>query len=172
MEQEFRTIVTPFRSGTEQRASLDRFPKRTARLLYEDLTSSEIDTLYNFYRARRGKWESFYYFDILSHSYTDEYVARGDGADLTFEMPSVSTVGGSLQVYVDSVLTAVTLNAGTGPNGEDQIVFTGAPASGALITANLTGKLKIKCRFLEDKMSRDRFTTVLFKSGLDLYEVR
>ncbi len=169
-EQEFRTNITNFKSGKENRASLDRFPRRTAKTLYDNLTVSEINTLWNFFRARRGQWQAFLWFHYIQYTWIDEFIAQADGILSTFDLPAKNTDQGALIVYVNSTPTAVTLLTGGGDGGADRIHFAVLPAAGSLITGDIKGQLRMRMRFVNGKMSRERFEVSLHKTGLDLIE--
>jgi len=168
----YRTLITEMDYGKEYRRKKWRFPKRIISLTYPHLSSVQADTLLNFYKSVKGAYEAFYFFDWLPHSWEDEFVGRGDGTLITFDLPGKEIEQETLKVYIDGTETTdYTFSAGTGENGEDQIVFSLAPAVGALITADFTGKIRLKVRF-EDNLNRTLSRYKNENITLKLYEVR
>lgn len=170
VEGEFKTYATDFESGKEQRRQVWTFSKRTISLQYGTLKQSEMDELWNFYLARRGAFDSFWFFSPVSVNAQGEYVGRGDASTIIFELPSKNTDSDSLVVYVGGTQTAVTFLSGGGDAGVDRIQFSGPPANGNIITANFTGQQRHKARFKEDKMSKEMFSAALYSTGIDLRE--
>ena len=175
-EQEYKTQISPYETGLEYRRRGWRFPKRTFLLRYNVLkmTAAGRDALYEFFVQCQGAYVPFYYFDVGMRRIIDEFVAYGDGIEDEFELPSKNTTeDATLNLYVNGVEVNWSFSAGTGPNGEDVItLIDGAPAEGALITADFNGKLRIQGRFKDDKMSEEVFTTYLTRFGLSIYEVK
>jgi len=63
----------------------------------------------------------------------------------TYDLPSKNTVNdSSLIAYVNDVVTSKTFISAGGGGGADRIAFSGYQAAGALITADFTGKLRIR----------------------------
>lgn len=88
---EFKTLKSDFETGREQRRSIWTFPRRQIKLSFDVLKQADIDTLWNFYQARKGGYEPFYFFDLFAGSHAGEYVGRGDGSQVIFELPSKET---------------------------------------------------------------------------------
>jgi hypothetical protein len=82
----------------------------------------------------------------------DEAVGTGNDSDKTFDLDHFGVVPDTLTVFVNDVETDVTLSAGTGTLGVDQIVFDDAPVQDAVITADYrylaTGHLMKKDTFI------------------------
>lgn len=174
-ELEYKTIVTEFETGKEFATQQWRFPKRRVSLQYNALKPNELETLWNFYVSRRGSHLPFWFFDEYSKddngnplSYTDLYVGRGDGSTTIFDLPGKNT--SNQLIYVDGISTSVTILAGKGSGGADRCQFASAPANGALITADFKGIVRIRMRFATDKLSREMFVHLLYKTGIDLIE--
>lgn len=164
----WKTITSPFDSGAEQRRQKQLFPKYDVSLIYNKLSESEVATLWNFYQACRGSYLAFYFYTIESIAWTGLYVGIGDVSTLTFDMPGKST---SLQkIYLDGVeqTTGHTHVTGGGAENSDRITFNSAPAIGVILTCDFTGYMRIKCRFAEDKMTKEAFKVALYKTGLKL----
>lgn len=172
---EYKTLISQFETGKELAHQQWRFPKRHINLQYNVLTMSEIKSLWDFYVSRKGSLLPFLFFDTYSkdngnnpNSYIDEFVGRSEGSTIIFDIPGKST---SLQtIYVDGISTAVTILTGTGDGGADQAQFSSAPLDGSLITIDFTGHIRYKMRFAQDKLSKEFFTVMLYKVGIELIE--
>lgn len=173
-KQKYRTNITRFRSGREQRQGVGSpFPLREVELSYGALEQDELDLLWNFYNQRLGQLYTFLWFHPFMRSVIGEYVSRGTGAATTFDLPSKSTVNdASLVVYVNNVITAVTFLSGGGDGGSDRIQFAAAPAQGATIKADFKGRHRLTCRFTKEELAEDLFEAELYRTGVGLTEVR
>jgi len=77
VEQKFNTLMGNFDSGAEQRRRLIRFSRRNFSLQYRLISAANRNILHDFYRARYGSCDPFWYVDFRSASWTGEYVGRG-----------------------------------------------------------------------------------------------
>lgn len=167
----YKTTTSNFGdTGAEQRKRQWLYPRRDITLKYNNLELSELDTLWAFYTARSGAYQSFSWIDMTSNTYVGEYVATGDGSEDTFSLPSKTAT--AYKVYLDGIeqteTTNYTLTHGAGADGEDQVQFTAAPNDGARITYDFTGLLKVRCVFSEDNLDYDTFYNRLVNTGLQL----
>ena len=122
IKSEFKTLVTDFETGKEQRRQLWTFPKRTIALKYRT-QQTNTETLWNFYGSRKGKYEPFYFVMPYAENHQNEYVTKGDGSAAIFDLPSISTDQSTLIVYINSIQTLVTFLSGGGQAGADRIQF-------------------------------------------------
>lgn len=78
-EVQFRTLISNFENGVEQRR--DKWPsgKPMFTLQYDSLTPAEIGVLWNFYNACLGAYQSFTFYDIKDYDNIDytELVTNG-----------------------------------------------------------------------------------------------
>ncbi len=174
VEPMFDTSITEFKSGRENRRKNWAFPKRKITLQYSMLHETEIKDLWQFYIARSGAFEAFYFFLPSPRHWYGEYVGTGDGTIATFDLPSRNTDQSTLKIYLNGVeqTSGWSFSAGTGQYGADQIIFTTAPAVGDIITADLYGELRLKCRFAVDNLPDELFRYMLYNTGIELLEVR
>ena len=163
----YRTIISEMDAGTEQRRAKWLFPRYDAFVSYNVLTAAEMDTLWRFFIARRGRWGSFYLVDTALIDHDGLYVGVGDASSLTWDLPGVDT--GSVKIYLDgvekTVTTHYTLAAGGGEADADRVTFTSAPAAAAVITCDFTGYLRCHVRFDLDRLDRELFTAELYRLG-------
>ena len=178
MAEKYQTLASPYQGQNEQRLRLARFPKRSVTLKYD---KADIDsawaTLHNFFKARFGGWESFWFLDIRLRPWTDEYVGRGTGAALTLDLHSKTTDLSTLIIYEDAVAQVkdvdYTFISGGGEAGVDRITWIAGhyPALGALITADHKGLLRIKA-CLPDDWADDWYKHLRTRLELKLREVQ
>lgn len=191
----WNTTVSSFDSGKEQRRQKNLYPKYDVSLTYSVLTMAQMQTLWNFYQARKGTFEPFYFYSLESTTWSGCYLGIGDGTTTTFDIPGKST--SNVQIYVSGVAlraTAVssilledesqlitedgstiiregpedyTLLVGGGAASADRVTFLTAPVANALITCDFTGYLRVRCRFAEE-LSRSAFTAALYRTGIKL----
>jgi hypothetical protein len=173
----FKTLINEFDSGVEQRRKLLRFSKRTFSLSYKYKTRAARDVIHDFYRLMAGAYEAFWFVDLQDRKWVDEYVARGNGSTVTFDIHSKSTISTSLKIYIDGVEkikdTDWTFVSGGGGAGADRVTFGSAPSSGALITSDIgSGYLRIKGRFNTDSFKEEVPVKGLITFSVDIAEVQ
>lgn len=170
IEPVWNTIITSFDGANEQRRQKWAFAKYNVTLKFDPLTASEFQTLWAFYMARKGSFEPFYYYPIDTQTLTGLYVGTGDNATEVFDLPGKTT--SAQTIYVDGVLQILTTDyvilTGGGDGSADRVDFVSPPAEGEVITCGFTGYLRIRCRFSEDRMTREWFTAALYRTGLEL----
>jgi hypothetical protein len=168
----WNTVISQFDSGKEQRRSKQTQDLYDIKLTYPPMIMSDFTTLWAYYQARKGRCESFYFYDMEESrtTHTAVYVALGDASTLIFDIPGKSTSAQS--IYLNSVVqtltTDYTILTGGGTDSADRVSFVSAPGAGVIITATFTGDMRIKCRFKEDKLTREALTYRLYKAGLEL----
>ena len=172
-EIEFGTLISAFDGGTEQRRQKLLYPRYNVTIRYNAISKTEAQTLWNFYVARKGSYESFFCYDLallLQHSFahTDQYCGTGDSATTIFDIPGRST--SSRTVYLDNIeqTSGITYLTGGGASSADRIQFSAAPTSGEIITVDFAGYLRMKVRFAEDKLTRENFVYKLYSYGIQL----
>lgn len=165
---EWKTVITPFDSGRERRRQKWLYSKYNVQLSYAGLNSSNCETLWKFYQSRKGAYEAFHFFDPLpASSHTGLYVGVGDSTTVAFSLPGKETVNHT--IYINgAATTAVSYTTAAGVDGSDQVTFSAAPTSTETITCAFNGKLRVRCRFSEDSLSRDNFDKLLFNYGITL----
>lgn len=167
----WKTIVTPFDGGAEQRRQKQAFPKYDIDFVYAALRASEIAVLWNFYRSMRGSHGAFYcYFPEVSASFWAGLpVGIGDGIMTIFDLPGRNT--SSQIIYNNGSVVDPgdrTILIGGGAEGSDRVEFALAPAENAILTCDFAGFFRNRCRFEDDSMSRHWFQYALFRTGIKL----
>lgn len=163
----WKTIIAAMDSGVEQRRQKWTFPKYDIKLSFAVLSASEIQAIWNFFVARHGSFEAFYFYTYDALAWTGCYIGVGDGATQTFDIPGKGT--SAQTIYVDGASTvAVTILTGGGAESSDRVTFTIAPAAGAILSCDFTGYMRIRCRFKEDTIDRSHLQHTLYTTGIEL----
>lgn len=173
IEPEFNTLISDFDGGGEQRRRKSLYPKYNVTVRYKGLSVAEAKILWEFYIARAGSCEAFYIYDLallFGHPFNHigEYCGTGDGVAAIFDIPGRST--SSQTIYIDKVdnTASASILIGGGVSNSDRVQFVAAPAPGAIITADFTGFLRMRVRFLDDRLPRQNFTYKLYAYGIKL----
>lgn len=167
IEPQWKTLITEFDSGEEQRRQKWIYSKYNVRIGFTGLSATAAGNIYEFYQARRGAYEAFHFFDYYSATHSGLYVGTGDSTTLIFDIPAKQT--SNRAIYLNGAeTTSVSYTTASGTDGSDQVTFTGAPTSTEIITTDFAGQLRIRCRFAEDKLSKENFAIQLFSYGIEL----
>jgi hypothetical protein len=168
LEMEYKTVVSPYDNGDEQRRSKWQFPKYNFVLAFDNLSLADMRTLWQFYQECKGSLESVYYFLPWSDVYLNLYIGVGNAVTQIYDLPGKSTSGHA--VYFDGVVqgSGWSVLTGGGTGSADRLSFVTAPASGKVITVGMAGLFRVKCRFKNDKLSRRLFEVLLFNTGIEM----
>lgn len=168
----FRTLSSQFDDlGEEKRKKKWLYPKRFFLLKYKGISTSDAQTLWEFFISRGGSYEAFSFFYPFSRVYDGEYVGTGNDSDTIWSLPAKTSSGYTL--YLDgATLTAGgtdwTFGSASGADGEDQATLVAAPGEGERLTYDFTGYLKVRCKIAEDSLSFQTFYNLIAHSGLKL----
>jgi len=164
----WRTVVTSFEGGWEQRAKKEDFAVFDVTLRADRLSKADFLKVWEFYQARKGAYEAFYFFVPYTDTYKGLYVGAGNGSATIFDLPARSTSEQS--IYLDFALqgSGYSILSGGGAEGADRVQFGSAPPAGTVISCDLTGFLRIRCRFKEDSMTKEYMANGLYRTGLEL----
>ena len=173
LTSEFRTDITPFDSGKENRRKRWAFPKRTLPLKYENFPQEAYEALWRHYHKMSGDYSSFYFIFPTANDWPGELVAITTGGIATFDLRSLESDPSTLTVYCDGAQTEVTLLPGSGQADSDQIRFAAAPDAGTVITADFYGRLRLTCRFnLPSGLSRSQLAYRCYSGAVSLTQVK
>ena len=167
----FKTLITPMESGLERRRAKWTYGLRSYRLKLFAYTKSDMDTVWDFYIARKGAYDTFIVKIPTEYTVTTEAIGTGDGVATQFmldEFP-VDTTAGTFTMYVDSVEATATLSNNF--SGEfSYVTFSSAPANEKAITGDY--EFCFRVRFAEDNLTRELLAYQLLSAGILLREVR
>jgi len=168
LTQRWKTVVTAMDGQNEQRKKKASWPKYDVSLTFDVLAQSEFRTLWDFYLARGGAFEEFWFFTYETDTWPAQYVGTGDGETTTFDLPGKSTSTQTIYVDGEAQGSGFSILTGGGGGSADRVQFSAAPSAGAVISAAFTGYLRCRMRFEDDTMDRDYFTVALYRTGLRL----
>ena len=164
----WKNTISEFDSGDEQRRQKNLYAKYDVVLTYPALSATNIQLLWNFYQARRGTYEAFYFYTLEEQTWNNNYVGIGDGTTVLWDLPGKSTSSQTIYVNGAAVNAALyTIGTGTGDASSDTVTFATAPPENDLITCDFHGYLRIRCRFQEE-LTRTSFVGALYKTGIKL----
>jgi len=165
-----KTLISRFETqGEEKRRQKWLYHKWDLSLSYRYISKANAATLYQFYQTHGGQATAFNFFEGHSNDYSTEYVATGDGSTATYNLPFKSGSSIVIQQSGSTVSSgSYTINAGSGASGADQIVFSSSVGSAVYVTANFTGKLKVRGRFMDEDMTFETFYNRLHNTGIEI----
>ena len=185
IEFKTKTLISQFDDentpGREKRRQKWTVPRRNISIPYTKkfFTAANIDTIWRFFIARGGRYETFsFYLDapFISASnygqkdYDGEYVGVGDGATTQYSLPGRSVSNETVYKAGNPMPASgeYWIDPGAGSDEEDLLHFTTAPNEGDRVTIDFTGILKIRCRFMNDAHSIEDFYNILGRTGVEL----
>ncbi len=169
----YKTVITPFDTGAEFRRRKWKYPRRHIEATFSNLSRENYDLLADFLYSKYGSYAAFYLFDYLPRKWYKEFVGYGDGTLTTFTLPGKEIDQTTIEVFIGGTLTTdYTFSQGTGPNGEDEIVFTTAPATNSLIESSFIGRLRMKVRLNDDYFDVNYLSGFYTTVKLNFIEVR
>lgn len=159
-----KVLVSEFDSGQEQRKLKWNNPKRSWRLRTEAMTAAELESLRDFWLARKGPFDVFSFLPPFNLDRLIKNVpcGTGNGSTTVFYIQNSQTppfyyrlftgTGHRNKVYKDSVeqVSGFTL-ANDDTNKRSTITFTVAPANAVVITADVDRYMI--CRFATEEFS-------------------
>lgn len=169
----WRTVVTEYEGGQEQRDArwlTPRFRFDISYDLLEDAPRPEKmfvwQVLFDHYMDRKGRFASFHFQDWTRADRLKEILGKGNGVRTVFKI--YEDKASAITVYKNNVVqsTGFTLDLTTG-----KITFTAAPASGDLITADVTQGL-FKVRFDMDDAAWERLLHGDWRAQVSMLQVR
>ena len=147
------------------------YPAYDVIVNYPAISTSDAQTLWNFYKARRGGYEPFYIYNLamveISLAHVGEFCGIGDSSEDTFDIPGRETSDQTIYVagVEQTITTDYTISSGSGTSGADQIVFEAGsiPAAGSVVTVDFTGYLRIRVCFESDELNQELFEEDLMR---------
>lgn len=174
---EFATEIITFESGTEQRRAKRSRPLRVFSLSYNLLDQEEVEEIWNFYIARYGAFDAFLYRNWPNdYQVIDEAVGTGAAVQTTWYLDHFPVVDADIPSLLPPSSAPVIRVAGIIESSANYTItrdtrtleFTSTAPTGA-ITA--TYDFYRRVRFQEDKLGRELFSAMLWKSSLKLKEL-
>lgn len=167
---EFSTLIFQADSGREKRRSKWSKPIRTLDTWLENENEEAVNLIWEFFKARKGKFNTFWVKFPTSFKITDEAVGAGDGEQTVFNLDYFPVDAAAAKVYLNGILQVSGYTVSNDLTNEiAKITFTAAPGAGVVITADY--EYYIQVRFDDDKLSRELVQYKLYNTTLKFKEV-
>lgn len=178
-EIHYLTVVSESEAGKEQRYQKWLKPRRTFRLKLLSRNAADTDSIWRFYTARKGSFDTFLFENPTESPVTAERFGSGDGVKSVFYLGTKVDIGTGDTIIVSASDVVQRSIGGTGdflsftaytidrPIG--QITMNSVPASGDVFRANYNFQYRV--RFKDENLSRENFAYLLWNFQLDLLEV-
>lgn len=165
---DWNTLITNYEDGTEQRRKKWSRPKRKYVVPVRSRTPLVMTQIWDFYNARCGAFDTFYFVNPNENPVTDEILGSGDASRQVFNLTNYPLPSGSITLtcgptnFIET--THYTLTRATG-----EITFITAP-SGDSVKA--TYNFCRVVRFADDDLTRELFNYRLYNGEMRFREVR
>ncbi|MEI7669248.1 MAG: DUF2460 domain-containing protein, partial [Pseudomonadota bacterium] len=148
---EWSTVIQTSVSGKETRIAKLSYPRWKWVLQYNILRSNanytELQQLAGFFNKLNGQFDSFLYQDADDNNVSGQGIGTGDGIKTSFQL--VRSFGGFAEpIFAPNIVSSIYINGVRQTSGfsvnywgvanPGTIVFSSAPASGAVITADFS----------------------------------
>lgn len=166
--QNWRTLVTRYEDGKEQRRNKWSQPKRGYVITLRGRTDTVMDQVWDFYTARSGAYDTFYFENTNESPISAGALGNGDGTTTVFTSPNFPYMSGSPTAIMYNGTTIDSSNY-TVARSTGAITFTIAASGGTIITQDYSFARIV--RFKEDSLARELFNFKLYNSGMEFIEV-
>jgi uncharacterized protein (TIGR02217 family) len=167
---EFSTLIFQADSGREKRRSKWSKPIRTLDTWLENENDAAVNLIWEFFKARKGKFDTFWVKFPTSFKVTGEAVGAGDGGQSVFNLGHFPVDTATVKVYLNGILQVSGYTVSNDLTNEiAKITFTAGPGAGVVITADY--EYYIQVRFDDDKLSRELVQYKLYNTTLKFKEV-
>jgi uncharacterized protein (TIGR02217 family) len=172
---QFSTKIQTSVGMSEVRAAFNPYPVRRYMLVHNFLRSysafTEMATLYGFFCARQGSFDSFLYDDpeddLIANTAPYMQFGTGDGATVAFQLgrslgsffEPVYNTHSTPKIYVNSVLQTTPANYSISASG--LVTFTSPPGLGLAIA--WSGSYYWRCRFDDDSLEFSEFASLFWE---------
>ena len=169
----YKTLITSFEDGKEQRRQKWSSPKRTFTVTLSAKSKTIEDRVWSFYKDRAGAYDTFYFTNPNESPVTENSTTADTGAGdiTTFAFPNSPWPSGDVIVYKDSAASGTEGVDWTVNRVNGTVTFAGgyAPEAGTVISAKYPFSYVV--RFLDDNLSRELFSYRLWNNKLKLLQV-
>ncbi len=167
---EFSTLIFQADSGKEKRRSKWSKGIRTLDTWLENENETAVSLIWEFFKARKGKYDTFWVKFPTSFKVTLEVVGTGGGGQTVFNLDYFSVDLASFKVYLNGILQVSGYTVSNDLTNEiAKITFSVAPGAGVAVTASY--EYYIQVRFDDDKLSRELVQYKLYNTTLKFKEV-
>lgn len=169
-DQEFSTLIFQADSGKEKRRSKWSKPIRTLDCWLENEDEDAVNLIWEFFKARKGKYGTFWVKFPTSFKVAAEAVGTGNGSQTVFNLDYFPVDITSIKVYLNGLLQVSGYTISNDLTNEvAKITFSVPPGMGVAVTADYEYYLQV--RFDDDKLSRELVQYRLYNTTIKLKEV-
>ena len=166
---EFSTLIFQADSGREKRRAKWSRPIRTLSCSLDNQSEAGVGLIWDFFKARRGKYDTFWVKFPTSYKVVGEAVDIGDGGQTVFNLDYFPVDTISIKVYINGILQVSGYSITNDLTNEvAKITFLLAPANGVVITADY--EYYIQVRFDNDKLSKELVQFKLYNTSIKFKE--
>jgi uncharacterized protein (TIGR02217 family) len=167
---EYSTLIFESDSGKEKRRSKRSQAIRTLDCFLESESEEAVDLIWDFFKARKGRYDTFWVKFPTSYKVQNEAAGIGNGVDTVFDLDLFPIDTASIKVYLNGVeVTSGFTVTNDLTNEVAKIEFASPPSAGVAITADC--EYYVQVRFEEDKLSRELVSVKLYNSSIKFKEV-
>ena len=166
---EFSTLIFQADSGREKRRAKWSRPIRTLSCSLGNQSEAGVGLIWDFFKARRGKYDTFWVKFPTSYKIVGEAVGIGGGGQTIFNLDYFPVDTSLVKVYINGILQVSGYSITNDLTNEvAKITFLLAPANGVVITADC--EYYIQVRFDDDKLSKELVQFKLYNTSVKFKE--
>ena len=167
---DFKTLITEMEDGDEKRRAKWTWGLRRYKLRLYAYTKTNMDTIWDFFIARKGASDTFLVKIPAEYEIETEAIGTGNGVRTTFTLDEFPVdTSANFTMYVDGSSVSATLS-----NNFDTefsyVTFDSAPTNTKAVTGDY--HIYFRVRFMNDRMTRNLMAYLLLSAGLELKEDR
>ncbi len=170
---QYQTAIFNTRSGKEKRRALLTTGQRSLNATLKYNSESAITALWDFFRQRKGQYDTFLTKFPTEYYTTGEIIGTGDAIETAFDLDffPIDVDTDNITIYFDDVAQASGWTPSNNYTTETStITFDSAPDSAVVITADYEYYFQV--RFADDKITRQLVAYQLLHAGLQFLEIR
>lgn len=139
-------------SGAQQSFQNTDHDRMRYTLNWSALTASERKDIFDFYKARGGRYDTFLFKDDTEYSVSKVSIGTGDNSDKTFQLADAGfdrkniLASPAPLIYVNDVLQTVTTHYTIDYTDSGMVTFVSAPGNGLDVSADFD--YYRRCRFV------------------------
>lgn len=166
----FNTLIFQTSSGKEKRRSKWSVPIRTFTCNLRYNSKTDIDTLWTFYKARKGAYDTFWIKFPTEYQRVLEAVGTGNGSTKIYNLDYFPIDTAVVTAYLDTVEEEDVTPSNDVGNEVAKLTFDDFVGDTVVITASYDYYFQV--RFMDDRLSRQLMAYQLLHAGLKFQEVR
>lgn len=167
---QYATLIFQTSSGKEKRRSKWSYPLRMLGCQLRYNSKTDIDTLWTFYKARKGAYDTFWIKFPTEYQSVLEAVGTGDGGTAIYNLDYFPIDTAVVTAYLNDVEEEDVTPSNDVGNEVAKLTFDSNVGNNVVITASYDYYFQV--RFVDDRLSRQLMAYQLLHAGLKFQEVR